>query len=141
MTTRNMSSPPATQPCKRLTIRELKRINAALCASPRRWMCGCLGCGVFLALRGHEQMFLGFDMSEWLGAAFSGCLVMLSLWLLYQWAIKPEREIRRQIAWRATEEMHRNHWEHFRGRIYSQKRVRKRSEPTGINSEPEPWID
>lgn len=81
-------------------------------------MCGCLGYGVSLALRGREQMFLGFDMAEWLGAAFSGCLVMLSLWLLYQWGIKPERETRRQIARRATEEMHRNHWEHFRGRIY-----------------------
>jgi len=61
-------------------------------------------------------MFQGLDMGEALGVAFGACLVMLSLWLLYHWAIKPERESRRRNAWRTIEEMHRNHWEHFRRR-------------------------
>lgn len=62
-------------------------------------------------------------MGETLGVAFGGCVVMLSLWLLYQWAIKPEKETRRQNAWRAVEEMHRNHWEHLRSRpLQSRKR-------------------
>jgi hypothetical protein len=68
-------------------------------------------------------MFLSLDMGETLGVAFGGCVVTLSLWLLYQWAIKPERESRRQNAWRANEEMHRNHWNRFRrGHLPSNKR-------------------
>jgi hypothetical protein len=59
-------------------------------------------------------MFLSLDMGETLGLAFGGFLVTLSLWLVYQWAIKPERETRRQNAWRANEEMHRIHWNSFR---------------------------
>ena len=55
-------------------------------------------------------------MGETLGIAFGGSLATISLWLLYQWAIKPERENRRQNAWRAVEEMHRNHWERLRSR-------------------------
>ena len=67
-------------------------------------------------------MLLGLDLGEALGVAFGACLVMLSLWLLYHWAIKPERESRRRNAWRAIEEMHRNHWEHLRRRPYRMDR-------------------
>ena len=61
-------------------------------------------------------MFVGLDAGETLGVAFGGCLVMLSIWLLYQCAIKPERENRRQHASRAIEEIHRTHWERLRRR-------------------------
>jgi hypothetical protein len=61
-------------------------------------------------------MFLNLNMGETLGLAFGGCIVTLSLSLLYQFAIKPERERRRQNASRAIEEMHRNHWNRFRSR-------------------------
>lgn len=77
-------------------------------------------------------MFLGLDIGETLGVAFGACLVMLSLWLLYQWAIKPERESRRQNAWRAIEEMHRNHWERLRRRHLQS---RKRYEASTTNAE------
>jgi hypothetical protein len=67
-------------------------------------------------------MFLSLDMGETLGFAFGAGVVTVSLWLLYQWAIKPEREARRQNARRAVEEMHRNHWERLRSRpLHSRK--------------------
>jgi hypothetical protein len=71
-------------------------------------------------------MFLSLNVGETLGFAFGGCLVMFSLWLLYQLAIKPERESRRQKAWRAIEEMHRNHWNRFRSRQLPSKSNMKR---------------
>jgi hypothetical protein len=76
-------------------------------------------------------MFLSLDMGETLGGAFGGCLVTLSLWLLYQWMIKPERESRRKNAWRAVEEMHRSHWNRFRREyLASKKSDMKHRHPT-----------
>ena len=107
-----MKTPPSLSPVG-LTTHELKTINAGLSAPTHRRICGCFDYGVALALM-LMTMFLSLDMGETLGAAFGGCLVTLSVWLLYQWAIKPERESQRQNAWRANEEMHRNHWNRFR---------------------------
>ena len=59
-------------------------------------------------------MFIGLAIQEALGVAFGFVLIMLSCWLVYKWAIKPERDRRRQEAWHITEEMHRNHWDHLR---------------------------
>jgi hypothetical protein len=54
-------------------------------------------------------MFLSLGIAEALGCAFGAVLIAVSVWLLYLWAIKPERETRRQQTWLAAEEMHRIH--------------------------------
>ena len=54
-------------------------------------------------------MFLGLGIEETLGCAFGVGVLVLSFWLVYQWAIKPERALRRQKARAAIEEIHRNY--------------------------------
>lgn len=52
-------------------------------------------------------MFLGFATEEMAGIAFGAAIIVFSMWRVYMWVIKPEREMRRQQAWTAIEEMHR----------------------------------
>ena len=59
-------------------------------------------------------MFIGLAIQEALGIAFGLAVIVWSFWLVYRWAIKPDRDRRTQDALHATEEMHRNHWEHLR---------------------------
>ena len=69
-------------------------------------------------------MLLAFSMAEALGVAFGAGIVMLSLCFLYKWAIKPEREQRRQNAFNAVEEMHHN-WRELRTHWATNERITK----------------
>ena len=60
-------------------------------------------------------MFIG-TIQEALGMAFGLVLIVWSIWCVYRWGIKPDRDQRRQDALHATEEMHRNHWDRLRTR-------------------------
>lgn len=61
-------------------------------------------------------MFIGLAIQEALGVAFGLAVIVWSFWLVYKWAIKPDRERRRQNTLHAFEEMHRIHWDHLRSR-------------------------
>jgi hypothetical protein len=54
---------------------------------------------------------LAVDLQEGLGMMFGGGVIAWALWCLYQWGIKPDRETRRHLAEKRTEEMHRIHWQ------------------------------
>jgi len=53
---------------------------------------------------------LALSLQDALGMAFGVCVILWSIWLLYQWQIKPNREARRRRAHQHIEEMHRKHW-------------------------------
>lgn len=52
---------------------------------------------------------LALSFEEALGMAFGICIILWSVWLLYQWELKPNRESRRKQAREYIEEMHRAH--------------------------------
>lgn len=58
---------------------------------------------------------LALSLQDALGMAFGVCLILWSIWCLYQWEIKPNKEARKRRAHAHLEEMHRKHWER-RGR-------------------------
>ena len=49
-----------------------------------------------------------------LGLAFAGLVLLSSLWIAYQWIIKPDREARERRAQEFREEIHRTHWENWK---------------------------
>ena len=53
---------------------------------------------------------LALSLQDALGMAFGVCVILWSIWRLYQWEIKPNREARRRRAHEYIEEMHRKHW-------------------------------
>jgi len=55
-------------------------------------------------------MWLGLTIGEAARATFGAGLTLFSFWYVYVCAIKPQREMRRQQAWAAIAEMHRNYW-------------------------------
>ena len=73
-------------------------------------------------------MFIGLAIQEALGVAFGLLVTVLSFWLVYRWAIKPDQERRRHEALHITEEMHRNHWDHLRTR-WGRRELGKSSKP------------
>ena len=56
-------------------------------------------------------VFLG--VQDAMGMAFGIAVILWSVWLVYYWAIKPDREGRRRLADQLREEMHKRHWEHW----------------------------
>ena len=80
-------------------------------------------------------MLIGLAIQEILGIAFGLAVIVWSCWLVYYWAIKPDRERRRQDALHATEEMHRDHWDHLRSG-WVRRDFRKSKKPSkGQNSQ------
>lgn len=80
-------------------------------------------------------MLLGMTIGEVFGVVFGAFITALSLWLLYQWEIRPEREVRRQLAWRAIEEMHRDHWVSIRREARRVNRTNKIADRNQLKTE------
>jgi hypothetical protein len=54
------------------------------------------------------------SVQDTLGAAFGVLVILWSVWLVYYWAIKPEREARRRRADLLMEQMHEQHWKQLK---------------------------
>ena len=74
-----------------------------------------------------SAIYIFVAVDEILGMAFGICVTLLSIWLAYQWAIKPEREARRHQAEKNVEDRHRNHWRQLK--IRAEARNEKSERP------------
>ena len=54
-------------------------------------------------------------MGEALALVFAFVLICGSVWFVYLWDIKPDRDARRREAHYWVEQMHRRHWKKWNG--------------------------
>jgi hypothetical protein len=81
-----------------------------------------------LCLYTNKAIYVFVAVDEILGMAFGGCVTLFSIWLAYQLAIKPERQVRRERAEKSIEDLHRRHWQQLKRALQARPRNGKPNE-------------